>query len=210
LIEHLPPTLFLIVAARRDPPLPLARLRARGQMIEIGAADLRFTVEEASRFLNDGMGLSLAPEAVERLTERTEGWITGLQLAALSLQEHPDPEQFLASFGGTYRHLVDYLVEEVLQRQPDPVQRFLWETAILERLCGPLCEAVTGRPGGQALLEQVEAANLFLIPLDEERRWYRYHSLFAEVLRARPQPSGAEPVAALHGRAATWFEAEGL
>jgi len=210
LIDHLPPTLLLILASRRDPPLPLARRRARGDLVEVRAADLRFTREEARCFLNDYMGLALPPEAVARLTDRTEGWITGLQLAALSLQEHPDPEQFLASFGGTHRHLVDYLLEEVLQRQPEPVQRFLWETAFLERLCGPLCEAVTGRPGGQAMLEQVETANLFLIPLDEERRWYRYHHLFAEAVRARPQPPGAEPVAALHERASIWYESEGL
>jgi LuxR family transcriptional regulator, maltose regulon positive regulatory protein len=212
LIDHLPPTLFLILISRRDPPLPLARLRARGELVELRAVDLRFTREEAHCFLNECIGLALAPEAVARLTERTEGWITGLQLAALSLRKHPDPAQFLASFSGTHRHLVDYLVEEVLQRQPEPVQRFLWETAILERMCAPLCEAVTGRPGGQAMLEQLEAANLFLIPLDEERHWYRYHHLFAEAVRVRvrPQPRGAAPVATLHERASIWHETVGL
>jgi LuxR family transcriptional regulator, maltose regulon positive regulatory protein len=210
LIEHLPPTLFLILASRGDPPLPLARLRLHGQMAEIRAADLRFTAEEAGLFLNGRMRLALPPEAVAQLMERTEGWITGLQLAALSLQGHPDPQGFLDSFSGTHRYLVDYFVEEVLRRQSETVKVFLRQTAFLERLCGPLCEAVTRSPGGQAMLEQLEAANLFLIPLDTERRWYRYHHLFAEVLRARPQPPDTELVAALHERAAAWYEAEGL
>jgi LuxR family maltose regulon positive regulatory protein len=210
MIEHLPPTLCLLLASRGDPPLPLARLRLSGQLTEIRAADLRFTTEEASCFLNERMGLALPPEGVERLLERTEGWITGLQLAALSLQGHPEPQEFLNTFSGSHRHLVDYLAEEVLQRQSEAVKGFLRDTAFLERLCGPLCEAVTRSPGGQAMLEQLEADNLFLIPLDEERRWYRYHHLFAEVLRTRPQPPDAGPVAALHERAAAWFEAEGL
>jgi len=209
-IEHLPPTLLLILVSRGDPPLPLARLRLGGQITEVRAADLRFTLEEASRFLNESVGLALPVEAVERLREQTEGWITGLQLAALSLQGHPDPAQFVEAFSGSHRYLVDYLVEEVLQRQPETVQAFLRQTAFLERLCGPLCDAVTQAPGGQAMLEQLEAANLFLIPLDEERHWYRYHHLFAEVLRSRPRPPDAEPVAALHERASAWFEAEGL
>jgi LuxR family maltose regulon positive regulatory protein len=209
-IDHLPPTLFLILASRADPPLPLARLRLTGRMTEVRAAELGFTLEEASRFLNERMELALAPDGVARLLERTEGWIIALQLAALSLQGHPEPQAFLASFSGSHRHLVDYLVEEVLQRQPDRVQRFLRQTALLDRVCGPLCEAVTGISGGQAMLERVEAANLFLIPLDTERRWYRYHHLFAEALRARPQPPDAGPLAALHERAAAWFEAEGL
>lgn len=208
-IEHLPSTLFLVLASRREPPLPLARLRASRRLIEVGAADLRFTLAEVNRLLNDGMGLRLAPAAVQQLTERTEGWIIGLQLAALSLQGHPEPEQFIDSFTGSNRFLVDYLVEEVLRRQSPAVNDFLQQTAILERFCGPLCEAVTRVPGGQAMLEQLEAAGLFLIPLDTERRWYRYHHLFAEVLRARPQPSG-EQSAALHERAASWFGAEGL
>jgi LuxR family maltose regulon positive regulatory protein len=209
-IEHLPPTLFLILVSRGDPPLPLARLRLGGQITEVRAADLRFTREEASRFLNESVGLALPVEAVERLLERTEGWITGLQLAALSLQGHPDPEAFVDTFTGSHRYLVDYLVEEVLQRQPETVQSFLRQTAFLERLCGPLCDAVTRASGGRVMLERLEAANLFLIPLDEERRWYRYHHLFAEVLQSRPQPPDADMAATLHERAATWFEAEGL
>jgi LuxR family transcriptional regulator, maltose regulon positive regulatory protein len=208
LLEHLPQTLLLILISRCDPPLPLARLRARGQMVELRALDLRFTVEETRRFLNESMGLELAPEAVGRLTERTEGWITGLQLAALSLQGRPDAEEFIAAFSGSHRAIVDYLVEEVLAREPEEVQAFLARTAFMERLCGPLCEAVTGE--GQAMLERLEAANLFLIPLDEERRWYRYHPLFREALRARTQPLRAEEFAMLHERAAAWYEAQGM
>jgi LuxR family maltose regulon positive regulatory protein len=210
LLEHRPPALCLILASRVDPPLPLARLRARGELVELRVRDLRFTCEEASCFLNERMGLDLTPEAVRRLTKRAEGWIAGLQLAALSLQGHPEPEQFVETFSGSHRFVVDYLVEEVLARQPEEVRTFLRQTSILEQMCGPLCEAVTGLPGGQAMLERLEAANLFLIPLDEERRWYRYHHLFAEVLRVRPVPLSAEEVAALHERAAAWYEAEGM
>jgi LuxR family maltose regulon positive regulatory protein len=214
LLEHQPPTLHLILSSRFDPPLPLARLRARGELVETRARDLRLTFKEASCFLNERMGLDLAPEAVRRLTERTEGWITGLQLAALSLQGHPDPGQFVEAFSGSHRYVVDYLMEEVLARQPPEVRTFLRQTAILEQLCAPLCEAVIGQgepPGyGQAMLEQLEAANLFLIPLDEERRWYRYHHLFAEVLRARPETLPAAELVTLHERAAAWYEAEGM
>jgi LuxR family maltose regulon positive regulatory protein len=210
LLEHRPPTLCLILVSRSDPPLPLARLRARGELVELRGRDLRFTVEEASCFLNERMALHLAPEAIRRLTERAEGWIAGLQLAALSLRGHPDPEQFVEGFSGSHRFVVDYLMEEVVGRQPEEVRAFLRQTAILEQLCGPLCEAVTGMPGGQAMLERLEADNLFLIPLDEERRWYRYHHLFAEVLRARPAPLPWEEAAALHGRAAAWYETQGM
>jgi ATP/maltotriose-dependent transcriptional regulator MalT len=208
LLEHLPPTLLLILISRCEPPLPLAGLRARGQMVELRALDLRFTVEETRRFLKESMGLDLAPEAVGRLTERTEGWIAGLQLAALSLQGRPDAEEFIGAFSGSHRCIVDYLVEEVLARQPEEVQAFLAKTAFMERLCGALCEAVTGE--GQAMLERLEAANLFLIPLDAERRWYRYHPLFRETLRARTQPLCAEESAVLHERAAAWYEAQGM
>jgi LuxR family maltose regulon positive regulatory protein len=208
LLEHLPPTLFLILISRSDPPLPLARLRARGQMVELRARDLRFTVEEASRFLKECMGLDLAPEAVRRLTEQTEGWIAGLHLAALALQGRPDAEEFIAAFSGGHRYVVDYLGEEVLRRQPEDVQAFLGKTAFLERLCGPLCEAVTG--DGQAMLERLEAANLFLIPLDEERHWYRYHSFFRQALRARTHELQAGVAATLHERATAWYEAQGM
>jgi LuxR family maltose regulon positive regulatory protein len=184
LIEYLPPDLFLILIARSDPPLPLARLRRQGQIIEIRDADLRFNHEEATRFLNECMGLSLAPEAVARLADRTEGWIAGLQMAAFSLQGEADPNRFLDAFTGSNRHLVEFLFENVLQRQPPEVQSFLGQTAFLDRLCGPLCEAVTGMRGGQAMLERLEEANLFLAPLDKERRWYRYQPFFASALRA--------------------------
>ncbi|HTE19753.1 MAG TPA: hypothetical protein VK689_15410, partial [Armatimonadota bacterium] len=208
LLEHLPPTLFFIITTRSDPPLPLARLRVRRQLIELRAGDLRFNDDEAATFLNESMGLSLAPRAVARLAERTEGWVAGLQLAALSLQGVAEPDRFLDAFTGSSRYVVDYLSEEVLRRQPPEVADFLRRTAILDRLCGPLCEAVTGAPGGQAMLERLEAANLFLIPLDAERRWYRYHHLFADVLRARLLPQLGEEAAALHERASAWLEAE--
>jgi LuxR family maltose regulon positive regulatory protein len=184
LIEYLPPNLFLILIARSDPPLPLARLRRQGQIIEIREADLRFNHEEATWFLNECMGLSLAPEAVARLVERTEGWIAGLQMAAFSLQGETDPNGFLDAFTGSNRYLVGFLFENVLQRQPPEVQSFLGQTAFLDRLCGPLCEAVTGMRGGQAMLERLEEANLFLAPLDRERRWYCYQPFLASALRA--------------------------
>jgi LuxR family maltose regulon positive regulatory protein len=210
LVEHLPPTLFLIIATRCDPPLPLSRLRLRGQVIELRAEDLRFTHAEAAQFLNERMGLALPPATVDRLAERTEGWAAGLQMAALSLQGEADAAGFLDAFAGSDRVLVDYLSEEVLRRQAPDVLAFLGQTAFLKRLCAPLCEAVTGTPGGQAMLEQLEAANLFLIPLDRERRWYRYQHLFAAVLRARLLPKQGEQLAALYERAAAWYEAEGM
>jgi LuxR family maltose regulon positive regulatory protein len=217
LVDHLPPTLFLILATRSDPPLPLARLRVRGWLAELRAEDLRFTSPEASQFLNESMQLALAPDVTAGLIERTEGWIAGLQLAALSLQGHPDPRQFVASFTGSHRFLVDYLFEEVLVRQPTEVQTFLYRTAILERLCGPLCEAVAGDPEpdrspgwGQDMLVRLEAANLFMTPLDAERQWYRYHPLFAGVLRAGLLPEHGEEIASLHARASGWYAREGM
>jgi LuxR family transcriptional regulator, maltose regulon positive regulatory protein len=210
LLEHLPPTLFLILVTRSDPLLPLARLRARGQLVELRTRDLRFTPAEAGLFLNESMGLAVDNQAVERLAEQTEGWIAGLQLAALSLQGETDPSRFLEGFTGSNRYLVDYLCDEVLRRQPEEVRAFLGQTAFLERLCGPLCEAVTETPGGQEMLERLEAANLFLIPLDRERRWYRYHQLFADVLRARLMPEQGEQLTVLRERAAAWYEAEGM
>jgi LuxR family maltose regulon positive regulatory protein len=210
LLEHLPATLSLILISRSDPLLPLARLRSRGQLVELRCPDLRFTPAEARRFLNGSMGLAVDAEVVERLAERTEGWIAGLQLAALSLQGNPEPERFVAAFTGSHRHIVDYLFEELLRRQPEEVQAFLGQTAFLKQLSGPLCEAVTGISGGQAMLERVEAASLFLIPLDAERRWFRYHHLFADVLQARLQPQYADQMATLHERAADWYEAEGM
>jgi len=185
LLDHLPSHLHIIVATRVDPPLPLARLRACDQLVEVRAADLRFTQEEAGAFLERVMGLSLMPDDVAVLEACTEGWIAGLQLAALAMQGRKDMSSFVAAFTGSHRYILDYLVEEVLRRQPSNLQDFTVRTSILDRLCGPLCDAVTGHAGGQVTLERLEQANLFTIPLDEERRWYRYHHLFAEFLRSR-------------------------
>jgi LuxR family transcriptional regulator, maltose regulon positive regulatory protein len=209
LVEHLPPTLRLVIATRVDPPLPLSRLRVRGQLVELRAADLRFIREEIEAFLNQVMGLTLSGDDCARLEARTEGWIAGLQLAALSLQSAADSSAFLDSFTGSNRYIIDYLLEEVLAHQPETVQTFLLQTSLLDRFCGPLCEAVTEQTGGQAQLERLEAANLFLIPLDEERRWYRYHHLFADALRARLDRQAVN-VAELHRRAADWLERNDL
>ena len=210
LLGHLPPQLHVAIASRSDPPLPLARLRARGQLVELRAADLRFTPEESTALLREAWGLDLAPEAEAALGNRTEGWAVGLQLAALSLRERPDPNAFLAAFAGTHRYVLDYLSEEVLERQPDRVRTFLLQTSILERLTGPLCDAVTGRSDSQAMLEELERANLFLIPLDEERRWFRFHHLFGDLLRAELQRAEGGRLPELHRRAAVWCEQHGL
>ncbi len=187
LIEHLPPQMHLVIATREDPQLPLARLRARDRLTELRATDLRFTPTEAAGFLNEVMGLDLSSEDIDALETRTEGWIAGLQLAAISLQGHQAPTSFIKSFTGSHHFVLDYLVEEVLQHQPESVQTFLLRTSILNRLCGPLCDAVLldGTSSGQETLEYLERANLFTVPLDNERRWYRYHHLFADLLRQR-------------------------
>jgi len=187
LVEHLPPQMRLVIATREDPQLPLARLRARDQLTELRVTDLRFTPSEAAAFLNQAMGLDLSAEDIEALDTRTEGWIAGLQLAAISLQGHQDATSFIKSFTGSHHFVMDYLVEEVLQQQPESVQSFLLHTSILNRLCGPLCDAVLidEVTSGQETLEYLERANLFIIPLDNERRWYRYHHLFADLLRQR-------------------------
>jgi LuxR family maltose regulon positive regulatory protein len=210
LLSHLPPRLHLVIASRSDPPLPLARLRASGQLAELRAADLRFTPQEAAAFLREVWKLDLAPEAVAALEARTEGWAVGLQLAALSLQGRPDPEAFLDAFAGTHRYVLDYLSEEVLGRLPDRMQAFLLQTSILERLSGPLCDAVTGASDGQGMLEELERANLFLVPLDGERRWWRFHHLFADLLRTRMLQLQPDKVPELHRRAAGWCEQHGL
>jgi LuxR family maltose regulon positive regulatory protein len=212
LLEHLPPQVHLVVASRADPPLPLARLRAGGQLAELRAADLRFTPEEAAELLRGAAGpdVSLTDTVVAALAARTEGWAAGLQLAALSLRGHGDPARFVEGFSGSHRYVLDYLTEEVLDHQPEPLRAFLLETSILDRLCGPLCDAVTGRGDGQRLLEQIDRANLFLVPLDEERRWWRYHRLFADLLRARLAQERPERVPQLHRNAAAWCEAHGL
>ncbi|NJO83662.1 MAG: NACHT domain-containing protein [Blastochloris sp.] len=212
LIDHLPPNLHLVIATRATPNIPLARLRVRNQLSEVRAADLRFTTDEAADFLNRVMGLRLTANDIAVLEARTEGWIAGLQLAALSLRERSDAAGFVASFSGNHHFVLDYLLEEVLHRQPAAIQTFLLRTAILDRLCGALCDAVLNDPSipGQATLEYCERANLFLIPLDHERRWYRYHHLFVEMLRQRlAQHASSEQVVELHRRAAIWYEAQG-
>ena len=208
LVEHLPPRMRLVIATREDPQLPLARFRARGQLTELRAADLRFTTAEAADFLNKVMGLDLAADDIAALEARTEGWIAGLQLAAISMRGHEDAAGFIKSFTGSHRFVLDYLVVEVLQRQSETIQAFLLRTSILDRLCGPLCDAVLGSPSatGQETLEYLERANLFIVPLDNERRWYRYHHLFAELLRQRLHQGAAE----YHIRASRWYEDHGL
>ncbi len=208
LVDHLPPNVHLVLAGRADPPLPLARLRATGELLEIRAADLRFTPAEAAAYLNEVMGLTLAESDVAALEARTEGWIAALQLAALSMEGRDDPAAFVAGFAGDDRFVVDYLAEEVLERQPPEVRRFLLHTAVLPRLTGPLCDAVTDTAGGRAMLERLDRANLFLVPLDDRRRWYRYHHLFGDVLQARLLDEEPGLLDELHERAAVWFEAE--
>jgi LuxR family maltose regulon positive regulatory protein len=209
LLDHVPPNVHLVIASRADPLLPLARLRARGELVELRAADLRFTPDEAAAYLNEAMGLELTVADVAALEGRTEGWIAGLQLAALSVRGREDAAGFIARFAGDDRHVVDYLVEEVLQRQPEPVQDFLLRTSILDRLSGPLCDAVTEQDGGRARLEALDRENLFVVPLDDRRRWYRYHHLFADVLRARLLDEQPDQIPDLHRRASAWYEQQG-
>ncbi len=206
-LEHQPPQLHLIIVTRVDPPLPLAQLRARGQLVEVRANDLRFTSDETSDYLLHSMDLRLSGDDVAALEGRTEGWIAALQLAALSLQGRTDASAFIAGFAGDDQYIVDYLAEEVLSRQPADVRDFLLETSILERLTGPLCDAVTERRAGKDTLVALERANLFLVPLDDRRRWYRYHHLFADVLQAHLLDERPDEVAELHRRASAWFEA---
>ncbi len=215
LLEHLPPHLHLVIATREDPDLPLGRWRGRGDLTELRAADLRFTRAEATTFLTEVMGLSLSPAELATLSLRTEGWIAGLHLAALSLRSQPDASRAVASFSGSHRFVLDYLVEEVLQQQPASVQTFLLRTSVLDRLSGPLCAAVLLEPEAsvQATLDYLEHANLFLIPLDTERRWYRYHQLFADLLRQRLPATltgSSLRVAELHCRASAWYEEQGM
>ena len=206
LLEHLPPQIHLVIASRADPALPLARLRGRGELLEIRAADLRFTPGEAAAYLNGVMGLVLTAADVAALEGRTEGWIAALQLAALSIQGREDTAAFIAGFAGDDRYIVDFLAEEVLQRQPEHVKQFLLQTSILDRLSGPLCDAVTGQDGGKAKLATLERRNLFLVPLDDRRRWYRYHQLFADVLHAHLRDEQPDEVPDLHRRASGWYE----
>ena len=229
LLEHLPQQMHLVIATREDPHLPLARLRARGHLTELRAADLRFTPAEAADFLNQVMGLHLSAEDIAALETRTEGWIAGLQLAALSMRGHQDAASFIKSFTGSHHFVLDYLMEEVLGQQSASVQTFLLRTSILDPLCGPLCDAVLlgddnwhaspifFRQSLVGALEYLEHANLFIVPLDDERRWYRYHHLFADLLRQRLHQSTATSargegrgVAELHSRASQWYEDHGL
>jgi LuxR family maltose regulon positive regulatory protein len=206
LIEHQPPRIHLLIASREDPPLPLARLRVRGQLTELRAADLRFTPAEAAEFLNRMMGLKLRDADIAALEARTEGWIAGLQLAALSMQGRSDTAGFIQAFTGSHRFVLDYLAGEVLERQPERVRNFLLQTAILDRLSGSLCDAVTAQDGGRGMLETLERGNLFVVPLDDQRQWYRYHHLFAEVLQAYLFEAQLDRVSTLHRRASVWFE----
>jgi LuxR family maltose regulon positive regulatory protein len=210
LIEHLPENVRLIISGRTDPPLPLARLRARHQMREIGAAELRFTTEEATAFLGDVMGLALSAEDVSALKEITEGWVAALQLAALSMRGREDVSSFVAAFSGSNRHVLDFLAEEVLERQPEGVRKFLLKTSVLERMSAPLCDALTGHEDGQQMLERLEHDNLFVVALDDDRRWYRYHHLFADFLRGRLERETPGLVGELHLRASGWYEKSGL
>jgi LuxR family maltose regulon positive regulatory protein len=216
LLEHLPPQLHLVIATREDPHLPLARLRARGQLTELRAADLRFSASEAAEFLNQVMDLDLSTQDVAALEARTEGWIAGLQLAALALQGtiamrgRKDATGFIKSFTGSHHFVLDYLIEEVLEQQPASVQTFLLQTAVLDQLTGSLCDALTGQGNGQATLEMLQHANLFLVPLDEELRWYRYHHLFSDLLRQRLRQTQPEVILELHQRASEWYEQNGF
>jgi LuxR family transcriptional regulator, maltose regulon positive regulatory protein len=210
LLENLPPGLRVVVSSRTEPPLPLARLRARGQLAELRAAELRFTPEEAAALLGETAGPGLPGTAVAALTARTEGWAAGLQLAGLSLRGQADAAGFVAAFSGSHRFVLDYLADEVLDGQTRQVRRFLLETSVLERLSGDLCDAVTGRADSQALLQDIERAGLFLVPLDEVRGWWRYHHLFADLLRARLRAEQPGRVPRLHRAAAAWCEEHGL
>jgi len=210
LLEHLPTQMHLVIVTREDPHLPLARLRARGQLSELRANDLRFTTAEAAEFLNQVMGLSLSAEDIAMLETRTEGWITGLQLAAISMQSSQDVKAFIQSFAGSHRFVLDYLIEDVLEQQPESVQTFVLHTAILDRLTGSLCDALTGQEDGQRTLEYLERANLFILPLDNERRWYRYHHLFSDLLRQRLRQTQLDSAPTLHHRACEWHEQNGF
>lgn len=210
LLDHQPPQMHLVITTREDPRLPLARLRARGDLTELRGADLRFASTETLAFLNEHMGLKLMPDEVSILEDRIEGWIAGLQMAALSMQDRSDIGAFLREFTGSHRYIVDYLVEEVLHRQPQPIRQFLLQTAMLDRLNGALCNAVTGREDGQAILEALERSNMLIFPLDDQREWYRYHHLFAEVLRTHALQQYPNDIHNLQYRASVWHEKNGF
>src|ERR671917_2219382 len=209
LLEHLPESVHLLISSRVDLPLPLARLRARAQMVRLGAAELAFTEGEAGAFLKDVMGLDLSAEDIAKLEKRTEGWVAGLQLAALSMRDRKDVSGFVEAFSGGHRDVLDFLAEEVLSRQPKVVKDFLLQTSIPDGLTGSLCDALTGRSDGQAMLEGLEKENLFVVALDDERRWYRYHHLFRDFLRGRLEREEPELAGDLHRRASGWHEGNG-
>ena len=209
LLEHLPSQLHLVNVTREDPHLPLARLRSQDQLTELRVTDLRFTSSEAAEFLTKVMGLSLSLEEITALETRTEGWIAGLQMAAISLQGRADTASYIQAFTGSHRFVLDYLVEEILQRQPELVRSFLLQTSVLDRLSGPLCDAITGQEDGRGTLEALERSNLFIVPLDDKRQWYRYHHLFADVLQARSMEEQPHQAPILHRRASEWYEKNG-
>lgn len=210
LVEHQPPNFHMVLSSRSDPPWPLARLRGRDELVEIRLQELRFTTAETTALLNDIKGLGLSQANISLLDRRTEGWAAGLQLAAASLRGNNNIERFIQAFSGSHRYVMDYLVEEVLSQQSASMQAFLLQTSILDRLCATLCDALTGMGNSQQVLSDLEQKNLFLIPLDDQRRWYRYHHLFADLLRKRLQETGAETVDLLHRKASTWYRQNGL
>jgi LuxR family maltose regulon positive regulatory protein len=210
LLENLPPNLHLVIVTREDPQLPLARLRASSKLNELRAADLRFTTIEAVEFLNQVMGLALSSEDIKTLETRTEGWIAGLQLAAITMQGREDTTSLIESFSGSHRLVLDYLIEEILEQQSESIQNFLLKTAVLDRLTGSLCDALTGMENSQDTLEELEHTNLFIIPLDEERHWYRYHHLFADLLLQRLNQTQPDQILVLHHSASEWYEKEGI
>jgi LuxR family transcriptional regulator, maltose regulon positive regulatory protein len=210
LIEHLPPTIHLVITGRADPPLPISRLRVQGDVNEVRSSQLRFTQKEAAAFLNDRMGFDLSPEGIAALEARTEGWVASLKLAAISMQGRHDRTEFITEFSGSHRYVIDYLVDEVMARQPAEVQTFLRRTSILERFCAPLCEYVVGGYADMDVIDYLDRSNLFLIPLDDHREWYRYHHLFADFLSQRLRESERDQIAELHRRASEWYENEGL
>ena len=211
LLENLPEQMHMIIATRSDPPLPLlARLRSQNQLTELRAADLSFTADETANLFNESLNLRLSAKDIHLLETRTEGWIAGLQLAALSLQGRKDPSGFLKKFKGDNRYIADYLTEEVLNRQPEHLRNFLLQTSILERLSGPLCDAVTQQENSRQMLNTLEKANLFVIPLDDERRWYRYHHLFADLLKQQLRLQQGDLESELHRRASQWLAKNGF
>ena len=210
IVEHLPPQVHLIIASRIDPPLPLARWRVKGEISEIRTGDLSFTIEDTETFFKKMTGIVLSEKDMAILESRTEGWVAGLKMAALSLQGKNDISGYIKAFSGSNRYILDYLAEEVLRQQPPGIKQFLLETSVLERMCGPLCDAITGLSDSQSILAQLEAANLFISPLDDERRWYRYHQLFATILHNQLVRDEPQKVNLLHRQASMWYEKEGL